>query len=262
LKLLLALYFVSVDIVLLCQYLSYEGFTLIDRVDKATPAERSVLLPRQIYPAEVGESIVDDVGSTNRVISPSQEHYASVIATHLSLARALPEPSSDQIFVPVRRQYSVKFILFRVGIVLFIFSAGVAGWWFGDNSASVPRSGEERKSRSRDQLEYDILGQVFGYICTMQSLGARIPQIILNYRRKSTEGVSMLLYMISIIANIAFALSIFLYAPTCWRPSNCQPGEVRSLYWKYIRINAPWLLLSMGSLLLDSGVLIQYFEYR
>ena len=39
-------------------------------------------------------------------------------------------------------------------------------------------------------------------------------------------------------------------------------GEAAGIYWRYMAVNASWLLGSFGTLLLDAGVFVQYFMYR
>lgn len=43
---------------------------------------------------------------------------------------------------------------------------------------------------------------------------------------------------------------------------HCAPGEARQVYGKYIAINLPWILGSLGTLVLDMGVFVQYFLYK
>lgn len=111
-------------------------------------------------------------------------------------------------------------------------------------------------------LQFNILGQVFGYICAALYLGSRVPQLLLNYRRKSTEGISMLFFLFACIGNLTYVLSIVAYSPVCKHPKHCKPGEAGAIYARYIAVNFSWLLGSFGTLLLDAAVFVQYFLYR
>ncbi|KAG7121710.1 vacuolar amino acid transporter YPQ1 like protein [Verticillium longisporum] len=108
------------------------------------------------------------------------------------------------------------------------------------------------------QLGFNFWGQVFGWLCAVLYLGSRLPQILLNYRRKSTEGVSMLFFLFACLGNLTYVLSIFAYDPHCGR-HGCAPGRG---YARYILVNLSWLAGSMGTLLLDMGIFVQFFLYR
>jgi len=90
-----------------------------------------------------------------------------------------------------------------------------------------------------------------------------VPQILLNYRRKSTEGVSMLFFLFACIGNLTYVLSIFAYEPHCaGKHGKCATGEALSVYGRYIAVNASWLAGSLGTLFLDLGIFVQFFLYR
>ena len=59
-------------------------------------------------------------------------------------------------------------------------------------------------------------------------------------------------------------LSIFAYDPSggCEEPGRCKPGEAGAVYARYILVNLSWLLGSLGTLILDAGVFVQWFLYR
>jgi hypothetical protein len=122
----------------------------------------------------------------------------------------------------------------------------------------------------------DTLGQVFGYLCAAFYLGSRLPQLLLNFRRKSTEGVSLLFFLFACIGNLTYVLSILAYSPVCRGSSEavtvrlashhshprCRPGEAAAIYGRYILVNLSWLIGSLGTLLLDMAIFVQFFLYR
>ncbi|KAJ1827451.1 putative vacuolar membrane transporter for cationic amino acids [Coemansia sp. RSA 2599] len=89
--------------------------------------------------------------------------------------------------------------------------------------------------------------QLLGYMSAAVYLGAYIPQLVRNYMTKSTEGLSMLMFIIVIIANITYCLSIL----TFHRPSR-----------EYLEKYASWLLGASGTIWLELGVLYQFYLYR
>jgi hypothetical protein len=143
-----------------------------------------------------------------------------------------------------------------------VCAAGVLGWYVSDRSQGGKRQ-SEHPSPDDEVLYFDLWGQIFGYFCAVLYLGSRVPQLLLNYRRKSTEGVSMLFFLFACIGNLTYVLSIFAYEPHCsGRHGKCRDGEALSDYGKYIAVNASWLAGSLGTLFLDLGIFIQFFLYR
>ncbi|KAI9095896.1 PQ loop repeat-domain-containing protein [Phlyctochytrium arcticum] len=95
---------------------------------------------------------------------------------------------------------------------------------------------------------YDMapLAETFGYISAILYVGARVPQIYHNFRNKSCEGLSMLMFAFSVLGNATFFLSIIL--------ESTEPD------WLYL--NVPWLVGSGGTMLFDFVVLLQFYMYR
>lgn len=54
-----------------------------------------------------------------------------------------------------------------------------------------------------------FIGQLASWVGAMSYFCARIPQLIKNYKRKSTDGLSPLLFISTLIANVTYTLSIF-----------------------------------------------------
>lgn len=142
-------------------------------------------------------------------------------------------------------------------VILMVCAAGVAGWFLGERATGREKSPAD----SSDNLEFNTLGQVFGYFCAALYIASRLPQLILNWRRKTTEGLSMLFFLFACLGNATYVLSIVVYAPHCGEEA-CTPEEARRLYGRYILVNLSWLAGSAMTLLLDFGVFIQYFLYR
>ena len=61
-----------------------------------------------------------------------------------------------------------------------------------------------------------LAGYIIGLLSTVFYLGSRLPQIIMNFKRGKTEGVSYLTFLLAVVANFAYAFSVsslifFLY---------------------------------------------------
>lgn len=73
----------------------------------------------------------------------------------------------------------------------------------------------------------------------------------------------MLFFLFACIGNLTYVLSIFAYSPesACKVARQCEPGEEGAVYAKYILVNLSWLFGSLGTMILDLGVFVQYFLY-
>lgn len=244
---------------LLAQCFYYRGFTLRDEVHKPTEpqptsTERSALLS-------------PSADALSAQSSRRSSFLSNLDGAHFSPATPLhPGKRGEEALKgrsPVLKRSVIKAVLFNATSVLVVCAAGVFGWWLSTKSAQRThhRHGENPVEHE-SELHFNVLGQVFGYICAVLYLGSRIPQLLLNYRRKSTEGISMLFFLFACLGNLTFVLSIVIYRPVCHRPGHCRDGEAWSIYGRYFLLNLSWLCGSFGTLFLDAGVFIQYFMYK
>lgn len=276
-QVILAVYYTFADIVLLGQCFYYEGFTLKDKINKPGSAndsngdaERRPLLRADGNDDRRGRHRngrhrISDA-DRRRSSSAFRERFLSIDGTHLSPATPMV-PDSDPTDPPEtsssRPQSTLQAVIFNIFVIILVCAAGVFGWWLSSrNDRDQPTDGGDEPSEKHEALKFNILGQVFGYICAVLYLGSRIPQLLLNYRRKSTEGISMLFFLFACIGNLTYVLSISAYSPICKHPRHCEPGEARAIYARYIAVNFSWLLGSAGTLFLDASVFVQYFMYR
>ncbi|CAI6296685.1 unnamed protein product [Periconia digitata] len=288
----LAVYYTLADIVLLSQCFWYKGFTLKDEVKTSDEdssdeeTEDSPLLSdtRQptngsssangngyhSFPRGDGMNSPPAIADIDRRRSSSQnsfrERFLSIDGRHLSPVTPLLDSDSDEApgFKKASRrqptQSTAQTVAFNLGTILLVCAAGVLGWWLSTTRSKD--TNEPPQSSPSSSLQFNLWGQIFGYICTALYLGSRVPQLLLNYRRKSTDGISMLFFLFACIGNLTYVLSIVAYKPVCSVPKDCEPGEARSIYGRYIAVNLSWLLGSFGTLVLDAFVFVQYFLYR
>ncbi|KAJ4377383.1 hypothetical protein N0V83_000208 [Neocucurbitaria cava] len=281
----LAVYYTLADIVLLLQCFWYKGFTLRDDFKKpedesdededvTPPSERSPLLPEGRRPVHINGNgnghndpprISDiDRRHSNHSQSSFRERYLSIDGTHLSPVTPLhDEPVQTTQPRPQPAQSTLQTVLFNLGTIFLVCAAGVFGWYLSARNATPPSDNppDSHDGSSESTLHFNLWGQISGYVCALLYLGSRIPQLLLNYRRKSTDGISMLFFLFACLGNLTYVLSILVYKPRC-RGGACEGGEAAAVYWRYIGVNASWLLGSFGTLLLDAGVFVQYFLYR
>ena len=291
----LAVYYTFADIVLLGQCFYYKGFTFSDKpTTKSTqaiseepveesPTEQSALLPHRRpsnSPARPSVVNVDGRaphGSSSSVRSPTSDN--NLDATHLSPATPFtpPQASAPPAEAITRPNANLYTLIFNVSALMIVCAAGILGWWVSsrsyrgqypdhhhhDHHQSPPSTDDASES-----LHFDIWGQVFGYLCAVLYLGSRIPQLLLNYRRKSTEGISILFFLFACVGNLTYVMSIFAYEPGCARfesfddvRGGCESGEWARAYGQYILLNASWLIGSAGTFLLDLMIFGQFWIY-
>lgn len=124
-------------------------------------------------------------------------------------------------------------------IVTAVVFGGFSSWYISycnDSHNSKP---------SEPDLTMNWLAQLFGYLSAVLYVGSRIPQILLNFQRKSCEGISFLFFLFACLGNGAFILSVVII--------SFDP--------KYLIVNASWLIGSLGTLFMDFVIFIQFFAY-
>lgn len=259
--LILAIYYTIADIVLLGQMFYYRGITWKDEVVPPTPKKKSRRRSgasglengnghHHIAPAAAA---VDErtrlLGDRERRGSDWSDRLSHLNPANPIVETAPPPPPST----------TLHSIAWNTTCVLMVIAAGVLGWWFSRSYGTPDNSGGGSGS---NDIHFDLGGQIFGWLCAVFYLGSRLPQLLLNFRRKSTEGVSMLFFLFACLGNLTYVLSIFAFDPKCSDPeSHCKPGEAERIYGQYILVNLSWLAGSLGTLLLDMGIFIQFFIY-
>lgn len=94
--------------------------------------------------------------------------------------------------------------------------------------------------------EQYIPGTVFGWISSSIYIIGRFPQIVLNYQRKSTEGLSIYMYIFTILGNTLYTASILTYSTES----------------DYIITNLPWIVLTIVTVSCDFFVIFQSQLYK
>lgn len=92
----------------------------------------------------------------------------------------------------------------------------------------------------------DLTGEVIGWTSAGFYIIGRFPQLYMNFKRKSIEGLSLNMYLFSMAGNVCYVASILTL----------------SVEWEYIRINLPWIVLVVGILFLDIVLLCQWGIYK
>eukprot|EP00123_Amoebidium_parasiticum_P021111 comp6174_c0_seq1/m.2001 comp6174_c0_seq1/g.2001 ORF comp6174_c0_seq1/g.2001 comp6174_c0_seq1/m.2001 type:complete len:284 (-) comp6174_c0_seq1:116-967(-) len=89
------------------------------------------------------------------------------------------------------------------------------------------------------------IGITLGWASSFVYLSARIPQIIQNFKRRSTDGLSIWLFVLAVAGNTTYAGSIFVWST-----------DAQFLWEKF-----PWILGSLGTLVFDFTIFGQFAAY-
>nr|CDS31326.1 PQ loop repeat containing protein 2 [Hymenolepis microstoma] len=90
------------------------------------------------------------------------------------------------------------------------------------------------------------IGYAFGWISFVMYACGRSHQIYLNWRRKSTEGLSIFLFVLAALGNTFYACQIF----------------IRSIDAYFVVKSLPWILGSLGMLIFDFIIFSQFWRYK
>jgi len=256
----LAVYYTVADIVLLGQCLYYRGWALKETVggtqgaaigdeeavEEEEATERSPLIPRDTATTTTSSrpriSAADSPSQTS-LSSIHSRLSANIDTTHLSPATLfIPSPNATATppaEEPLQPHSYFYIFLFNATALMVVCAAGVLGWWLFSHFPrnDFPQYHRQHRNRNHDpnhnfdsapsDLHFDIWGQIFGYFCAVLYLDSRIPQLLLNYKRKSTEGVSMLFFIFACVGNLTYVISIFAYKPQCARLEEADRANTK-----------------------------------
>jgi uncharacterized protein with PQ loop repeat len=94
------------------------------------------------------------------------------------------------------------------------------------------------------------LGLVFSWICAFLYFCSRMPQIWLNYKRKSVQGLSISMFMCAVMGNLTYASGMIL-SDRAWY------GGID--FWK---TSLPFVIGSAGTLFFDAMIFMQSCYYH
>ncbi|KAL0044223.1 hypothetical protein WJX82_005024 [Trebouxia sp. C0006] len=177
-----------------------------------------------------------------------------------------PDNRSKQGISPAHKLHSLSagFMLLGCGMVTtgvpLVLTAGVTGALPGGSNyhSSGSQSGFQDTGLSRvflseggsaapDSGKLSVMfGSMLGWIMTCSYVGSRIPQLVKNYRRGMTTGLSLPMFVLLVLGSTTYVASIF----------------VRSTKPDFVVPKLPWLLEAMGSAVLDFSIVCQVLYFR
>jgi uncharacterized protein with PQ loop repeat len=90
------------------------------------------------------------------------------------------------------------------------------------------------------------IGLIFSWVSVVFYIVGRLPQIILNFKRRSTDGLSVVMYIFKIMGNVFYILTIITY----------------SVEKEYLLLNLAWIVFTVVTILMDLFVISQYIYYN
>ncbi|XP_061775135.1 lysosomal amino acid transporter 1 homolog [Nerophis ophidion] len=105
--------------------------------------------------------------------------------------------------------------------------------------------------RTSSSKSLEVSGYVCGYLASLFYLASRFPQLYKNFQRQSTEGTSYLLFALSMMGNGTYGLSVIVVLPS-----------LKDSKYNFIIKHLAWLIGSLGVLVLDFFVTMQFIAYR
>ena len=111
----------------------------------------------------------------------------------------------------------------------------------------------------------ETAGNIISWLSTLLYLGSRLPQLVKNYRRRSTAGLSPFLFAAAFCGNLFYSSSLLAnplawgsygaYGLHGWAPAE---GSDRA---EWVRLAVPFFLGAAGVLGLDAAVGVQFLIY-
>ncbi|CRG83106.1 hypothetical protein PISL3812_00454 [Talaromyces islandicus] len=260
----IASYYVFVDILLVIQYYWY---TYVKKVSKGKDGLRlddsfeenngPILEGSRVYPDSTGQTAPNhlmppsepkDMGLPKKQGSETPQFYSPSYSEKSNNTRAQREarPSSS---LPLG--VSPKTIILTSMLCAVLTNASPT---------------DTTQSRvSSHEVDIETAGRILSWMSTVLYLGSRLPQLYKNYIRKSTAGLSPLLFMAAFCGNFFYSASL-LTNPNAWYDFPAYGGggwadaEGNNRV-EWVTLALPFFLGAAGVLSLDALVGVQFLIY-
>ncbi|CCH58158.1 hypothetical protein TBLA_0A03590 [Henningerozyma blattae CBS 6284] len=109
------------------------------------------------------------------------------------------------------------------------------------------------KRQELSEVTNSYIGVVCAWLGAIFYIGSRFPQLIMNYKRKSTDGVSPFIFYCMLVSNISYDISLFTN-------ENFLNGKDRAMF---VKNAMPFIVGSAGTIVFDLLFFVQhYYLYR
>ncbi|KAJ5162943.1 uncharacterized protein N7500_004773 [Penicillium coprophilum] len=229
----IAVYFCIADGVLIAQCVYYKA-----RNSRPEPFHRrrsSTETPDPTTPL-LGRRFSDSLAS-----SESRRRSSGSLRRYQAGGRRESEVEDTLAKIVEENDYGRKAWVKNFTSVVGIFLIGIVGWTMAWQTGMWAPAPLDNKNGSEEAIG----GLVLGYFSAVCYLGARLPQIYKNYSEKSCEGLSLLFFILSLLGNLTYGAGIL-----------CHSTEK-----EYFLTNLPWLIGSLGTMVEDVIIFIQFRIY-
>ncbi|KAJ5902036.1 hypothetical protein N7495_002564 [Penicillium taxi] len=265
-----ACYYVFVDLTLVIQYFwythykarRYEGYNNLSHLSdpdarcgvlQGVPLSDDNSTYQRPAPVDMTKNTdAKDIGDQSQSTSHSPGHLASYSNEKVTSSRRMVRIGTSASSPPLA--------LPRTMLMASLLCAVLA------NAAptEAPPSHPPISHVSREVI-LEIVGRIFSWMSTLLYLGSRPPQLYKNYQRKSTEGLSPLLFMAAFCGNLFYSASL-VTNPNAWSDMSPYGGggwadSHGNDRWEWIGRSVPFFLGAFGVLGLDGFMGVQFLMY-
>ncbi|CZT22948.1 related to vacuolar membrane PQ loop repeat protein [Ramularia collo-cygni] len=241
----LAIYFCILDTILIAQCLYYRSVKNGKLSPSAQTEPSSAVAPNERAPLLSNEAPKSPTQDRHRRLTDVTDENMGLPGSRRR-SSALHRTSTNDLssHVPVVAQPTPRAGALRNTVsIIMIMIAGAAGWavaWKSGAWRPTAVSGEGGSGEATP-----IGAEVLGYASAVCYLGARIPQIIKNQKERSCDGLSLLFFLLSLLGNASYGAGILFH----------------SLEKSYILTNLPWLIGSLGTMVEDAIIFVQFHAF-
>lgn len=225
----LAIYFVGTDLILLYQYFHFGKGDLLYSEEAAL---------------KINNGITND--------QSNDEESTLLLTEPLELIKTIEDvcPSSHTACTYGSTDNKRKPTTLFMGLILFGCRLGFGSALTTTATGAADNSNNVNMISMLTNTDYASVvtfGWLLAWMCTTFYLVSRIPQIYKNYKRHSTQGLSLALFNFAVCGNLTYAASILLH-----------PGHTRRTFLESL----PYLAGSVGTLFLDAIIFGQFVHYK
>ncbi|KAL4873663.1 hypothetical protein BDV12DRAFT_159372 [Aspergillus spectabilis] len=264
-QVIIAGYYVLVDVTLVFQFFWYTHYKGLRNADYATfsPCDDGTAPSNVIEGVSFSEDGSSSIGPSPQLPPKSDsKDVADKKDRPVGFANSASPSYSNEKLSPLRRStarsggsFNVSNTAARTILIASMLCAVVANATPTEADPTSPPTG----------LTLKFLGSIFSWMSTVLYLGSRPPQLYKNYRRKSTSGLSPLLFMAAFGGNFFYSTSLLTnpnawydYAPYGGGGWADADGNNRV---EWVERAIPFFLGAFGVLFLDGFMGIQFLMY-
>ncbi|RDW76597.1 PQ-loop repeat-containing protein [Aspergillus mulundensis] len=264
-QVIIAGYYVCVDVALVFQffwYTHYKGrrdddFATLSRYDDDTAHPRVIegISFSDDSSSVIGPSPRASAGSDSKDVPDIKDRLAGVVNTASSSYSNEKMSSSRRSIARSGSNSGMQNTAARTMLLASMLCAVAANAAPTEADPVPPSSG----------LTLEFFGTIFSWMSTVLYLGSRPPQLYKNYRRKSTAGLSPLLFMAAFCGNFFYSSSL-LTNPNAWYDFAPYGGGGwadadgnNRVDW--VKRAIPFFLGAFGVLFLDGSMGVQFLMY-